>query len=75
MLLLLVAGYPYAITKSAVASLAPHSWPQLCHALVWLARAVSAMPTVVLHEPKFMASIHCIGAIDSDVISLTSIRV
>ncbi|XP_067949973.1 kinetochore protein NDC80 homolog [Watersipora subatra] len=47
-------GYPFIITRSAVLSIAPHSWPQLCHALVWLTRGIAEVLNTHMEPPDFL---------------------
>jgi len=54
-------GYPYTINKSSVLSIAPHSWPSLCHALVILTRAIEEMPSAKFPDNQFIVSIYCIS--------------
>lgn len=56
MLCWLIVGYPHTIKKSAILSIAPHSWPQLCHALVWLTRCLAEMDDYNTPTTEFSVS-------------------
>ena len=62
-------GYPYIITRSAVLSIAPHTWPQLCHALLWLSRCILEVPTVDVEASDFLVSL-CLVSMSRSVKSL-----
>lgn len=63
----LLPGYPYNITKSAVVSIAPHSWPLLLHALLWQTKAILEVmnftciesPDVVRLSIRSLHSLQC----------------
>ena len=67
-----VIGYPHSIKKSAVLSIAPHSWPQLLHALVWLSRGLAEMDDYSCPDSEFNVStwVHDVPTVHTTLLSV-----